>query len=121
VIRIRIGTRNGWVTHDRPSDGVYSPDFVRTHLGALHLEGRIPGSIDYVAEFGTGIQLEAGSPRSMPFVSTVEFAKKLRENTWLRLQGGHSNSALDRTNAGLSSYRMSYASVQLDYRLKREY
>jgi hypothetical protein len=65
--------------------------------------------------------LEAGSPRSVPFVSTVEFAKKLRENIWLRLQGGHSNSALDRTNAGLSSYRMSYASVQLDYRLKREY
>lgn len=120
-IRIRVGTRNGWLSHDLPSDDVYSPDFVRTHLGALHLEGRLPGSIDYVAEFATGIQIEAGAPRTVPLSSTIELAKKLRENIWLRLQGGYSNSALDRTNAGLSSYRMSYASVQLDYRLKREY
>ncbi|MDA0204047.1 MAG: hypothetical protein O3A53_08835 [Acidobacteria bacterium] len=120
-IRVRLGMRNGWVAHDRPSDDVYSPSFVRTHLGALHLEGRFPGSIDYVAEFGAGVQREAGGPRTIPFSSTVEFAKKLRQNIWLRLQGGHSNSALDRTNVGLSAYRMSYASIQLDYRLKREY
>jgi tetratricopeptide (TPR) repeat protein len=120
-IRIRVGTRNGWVAHDRPSDDVYSPAFVRTHLGALHLEGRLPGDIDYVAEFGAGVQMEAGAARTIPFSSTVEVAKKLRQNIWLRLQGGHSNSALDRTNAGLSSYRMSYASIQLDYRLKREF
>lgn len=121
LMRVRVGTRNGWVSHDRPSNDVYSPDFVRTHLGALHLEGRLPGSIDYVAEFGTGVQMEAGTPRTVPFSSTVEIAKKLRENIWIRLQGGHSNSAMDRTNAGLSSYRMSYANIQLDYRLKREY
>jgi tetratricopeptide (TPR) repeat protein len=120
-IRVRLGTRHSWATHDRPSDDVYSPDYFRTHLGALHLEGRLPGSIDYVAEFGTGLQMEAGSPRTIPFVSTIEIAKKLRENIWLRLQGGHSNSAVDRTSAGLSAYRMSYASIQLDYRLKREY
>jgi tetratricopeptide (TPR) repeat protein len=121
AIRLRLGTRNSLVSHDRPSNDVYSPDYFRTHLGALHLEGRIPGDIDYVAEFGTGLQMEAGQPRTIPFVSTVELAKKLRENIWLRLQAGHSNSALDRTNAGLSSYRMSYANIQLDYRLKREY
>ncbi len=121
MIRVRVGTRNGWVAHDRPSNDVYSPAFVRTHLGALHLEGRVPGDIDYVAEFGAGVQMEAGAPRTVPFSSTVEIAKRLRQNIWLRLQGGHSNSALDRTNAGLSSYRMSYASIQLDYRLKREF
>ena len=120
-VRARLGTRMGLVSHDRPSDDVYSPAFVRTYLGALHLEGRIPGAIDYVAEFGAGVQTEAGGPRTIPFVSTLEFAKRLRQNIWLRLQAGHSNSALDRTNAGLSSYRMSYASIQLDYRLKREY
>ena len=120
-VRIRLGTRNSWATHDRPSNDVYSPEYFRTHLGAVHLEGRIPGEIDYVAEFGTGLQMEAGQPRTIPFVSTLEFAKKLRQNIWLRLQGGHSNSAVDRTNAGLSSYRMSYASIQLDYRLKQEF
>lgn len=121
LMRIRLGTRNSWASHDRPSDDVYSPDYFRTHLGAVHLEGRFPGAIDYVAEFGTGLQMEAGQPRTIPIVSTVELAKRLRQDIWLRLQGGYSNSAVDRTNAGLSAYRMSYASIQLDYRLKREF
>lgn len=120
-MRIRLGTRNSWASHDRPSNDVYSPDYFRTHLGAVHLEGRIPGAIDYVAEFGTGLQMEAGQPRTIPIVSTIEVAKKLRQNIWLRLQAGHSNSALDRTNAGLPAYRMSYANIQLDYRLRREF
>ena len=85
------------------------------------MEGRLPWQVDYTAEFGSGLQFESGSPRSIPLSSTVEIAKELQRAVWLRLQAGYSNSALQRTNAGGSSYRMSYVSVQLDYRLKREF
>lgn len=120
-LRLRLGTRNGWILHDRFSEDVYSPDAASSHLGAVHLEGALPWSLDYVAEFGSGLQYETGSPRSVPFTSTIEFAKPLTREVWLRLKGGYSNSAIDRLNSGGRSYRMSYASVQLDYRLKREF
>lgn len=120
-LRLRVGTRNGWIFHDRPSNDVYSPDSLHSHLAAMHLQGRLPGELDYVAEFGSGVQFESGSPRTIPFSSTIELARRLHNSIWLRLQAGHSNSAMDRTNAGLPSYRMSYAKLQLDYRLKREF
>lgn len=121
VLRLQAGARSGWISHDQPSPLVYSPQSASSHLGVIHMEGRLPWQVDYTAEFGSGLQFESGSPRSIPLSSTVEIAKELQRAVWLRLQAGYSNSALQRTNAGGASYKMSYVSVQLDYRLKREF
>ena len=115
--QIRLGGRSQWMWHDRSSALFWSPSFFHTQLLGLQAQGSLPGRLDYVAEAGSGIQQEAGFERQIPFVSTLELAKKLQPKLWLRFKAGYSNSSVDRINTGAGGYRFGYLNVSLDVRL----
>jgi hypothetical protein len=118
--KIRLGGRSQWMWHDRYSPLFWSPEFFYTQLASLHMEGRLPGGLDYVGEAGSGIQREAGYAKQIPLVTTIEFAKRLQPNLWLRFKAGYSNSSIDRINTGESGYRFRYFSAGIDFRLGKK-
>ena len=105
--------------HDGNHPDIWSPGQFATHLASFHAEGRIPWRLDYVAEVSAGIQREDDLDRQVPFVGTVELAKRLKPDLWLRFKGGYSNSGLDRINSGAPAYRFWYMRGGLDMRLGR--
>jgi tetratricopeptide (TPR) repeat protein len=117
--KIRIGARSQWMWHDRQTPLFWSPDFFHTQLASIRMEGRLSPGVDYAAELGSGIQHEAGYERQYPLVTTVELAKKLHPQLWLRFKAGYSNGSVDRINTGTGAYRFRYFSAGLDFRLGR--
>lgn len=114
--KIRVGGRSNWMWHDRYTSLLWSPRSFYTQLASLHFEGRLPGSLDYVAEVGSGVQREAGYGIQHPLLTTLELAKKVTPNVWLRLKTGYSNSSIDRINSSKGGYRFHYVSFGLDFR-----
>jgi len=118
--RFRVGGRSYILRHSGGHPDFWSPGRFATHLGAIHAQGRLPWRLDYVAEAGVGVQREDDLERQIPFVGTLELAKRLNPSVWMRVKGGYSNSGLERINsAAAPAYRFWYFRGGLDFRLGR--
>ncbi len=114
---VSLGGRAHWMRHDRYTPLFWSPQSFSTKLVSLHIEGSLASAFDYIVEAETGVQREHGFARQRPLVATMELARKLSPQLWLRGKAGYSNSAIDRLTTGAGGYQFRYFQIGLDLRL----